>query len=118
MIYKTSVRTSLETHYASTTRVNLLMLYKETVAVYCENHSIYATTVQGKTLPVTGRGGLQGCETSSLPYFLDNRLTGGDQVSSLMRRQLLFTVMKIPGTHFCSMLKKVVHILGFKLLTV
>jgi hypothetical protein len=38
-IYKNSVRTSQETHYASTTKPNRLMLFRETVAVYCENHT-------------------------------------------------------------------------------
>jgi hypothetical protein len=35
-----------------------------------------------------------------LPYFLDNRLTDGDEVVSLTRRPP-FTLRKIPGTHFC-----------------
>jgi hypothetical protein len=33
-----------------------------------------------KTIPVIGRGGPQGCETSRFPHFLDNRLTGGGEV--------------------------------------
>jgi hypothetical protein len=37
-------------------------------------------------VPVTDRGGPYGCETSRLPYFLDNRLTDGDEVVSLTRR--------------------------------
>jgi hypothetical protein len=32
---------------------------------------------KGKAIPVTGRGGPRGCETSKLPHFLDNRLTDG-----------------------------------------
>jgi hypothetical protein len=39
--------------------------------------------VKGKTIPVTGRGGPQGFETSRLPHFLDNRLTDGGEVISL-----------------------------------
>jgi hypothetical protein len=39
----------------------------------------------GKAVPVTGRGGPQGCETSRFPYFLDNWLTDG-KVISLTRR--------------------------------
>jgi hypothetical protein len=39
-----------------------------------------------KALPVTGLGGLQGCETSKLPHFLDNRLTDGVEVVSLTHR--------------------------------
>jgi hypothetical protein len=38
------------------------------------------------TLPVTGRGGPWGCETSRLSHCLDNRLTDGGEVVCLMRR--------------------------------
>jgi hypothetical protein len=34
-----SVRISQETHYVSATKPNRLMLFRETVAVYCENHT-------------------------------------------------------------------------------
>jgi hypothetical protein len=37
-IFRDSVRTSQETHNVSTTETNRLMLFGETVAVYCENH--------------------------------------------------------------------------------
>jgi hypothetical protein len=37
----------------------------------------------GKAIPVTGRGGPYGCETSRIPHFLDNRLTDGAEVVSL-----------------------------------
>jgi hypothetical protein len=33
-----------------------------------------------EVIPVTGRGGSLGCETSRLPHFLDNRLTDGGEV--------------------------------------
>jgi hypothetical protein len=33
------VRASQETHYVSATKPNRLMLFTETVAVYCENHT-------------------------------------------------------------------------------
>jgi hypothetical protein len=68
---------------------------------------------KGKAIPVTGRGGPQGCERSRLPHFLDNRLTDGGKVVSLTRqlpftprkipgtRQPPFTPRKSPGTHFC-----------------
>jgi hypothetical protein len=36
--YADPVRTSQETHYVSATKPNRLMLFRETVAVYCENH--------------------------------------------------------------------------------
>jgi hypothetical protein len=35
---KASVRTSQETHYVSATKPNRLMLFREIIAVYCENH--------------------------------------------------------------------------------
>jgi hypothetical protein len=41
---------------------------------------------KGKAIPVTGREGPLGCETSRLPHFLDNRLTDGGEVVSPMRR--------------------------------
>jgi hypothetical protein len=45
---------------------------------------------KGKAIPVTGRGGPQGCEMSRLPYFLYNWLTDGVEVVSLTH-ELLFT---------------------------
>jgi hypothetical protein len=59
--------------------------------------------VKTKAIPVTGRGGPWGCETSTLPHFLDDRLTDGSEVVSLTRRPP-FTTRKIPGTHFCQRL--------------
>jgi hypothetical protein len=52
-----------------------------------------------KAIPVTGRGGPYGCETSRLPHFLDNRITDGGEVSFTL--QPPFTPRKIPGIHFC-----------------
>jgi hypothetical protein len=40
----------------------------------------------GKAIPVTGHGGPYGCETLRVPHYLDNRLTDGGEVVSLMRR--------------------------------
>jgi hypothetical protein len=42
--------------------------------------------ILGKVIPVTGREGPQGYETSRLPHFLDNRLVDGGKVVSLTRR--------------------------------
>jgi hypothetical protein len=39
-----------------------------------------------KAIPVAGSGGLQNCETSRLPRFLDNRLMDGGEAVSLRRR--------------------------------
>jgi hypothetical protein len=58
-----------------------------------------ALNVKGKAIPVTGREGPYGCETSRLPHFLDNRLTHGDEIS--LTRRPPFTPKKIPGTPFC-----------------
>jgi hypothetical protein len=41
---------------------------------------------KGKIIPVTGLGGPWGGERSRLPHFLDNWLTDGGKVVSLMRR--------------------------------
>jgi hypothetical protein len=43
-IYKNPVRTSQETDHVSTTKPNRLMLFGETVAVYCENHTEHTDT--------------------------------------------------------------------------
>jgi hypothetical protein len=53
-----------------------------------------------KTIPVTSCGGPKVCETSKFPHFLDNRLTDGGEVLSLMRRPP-FISRNLPGTHFC-----------------
>jgi hypothetical protein len=44
-IYKNSVCTSQETHYVSATETNRLILFGETVAVYCENHTEHINTL-------------------------------------------------------------------------
>jgi hypothetical protein len=43
-----SVRTSQETHYVSSTKPNRLMMFRETVAVYCENHTQHTNTLCGQ----------------------------------------------------------------------
>jgi hypothetical protein len=42
-----SVRTAQKTHYVSATKPNRLMLFRETVAVYCENHTEHINTPCG-----------------------------------------------------------------------
>jgi hypothetical protein len=48
MIYKNLVRTSQETNYISATKPNRLMLFRETVDVYCENHTKNTDTLYGQ----------------------------------------------------------------------
>jgi hypothetical protein len=45
-----SVRTSQETYYVSITEPNRLMLFGETVAVYCENHMEHTHTLCGQNV--------------------------------------------------------------------
>jgi hypothetical protein len=45
VIFINSVRTSQETRYVTATKPNRLMLFRETVAVYCENHREHRYTV-------------------------------------------------------------------------
>jgi hypothetical protein len=45
--YTNTVCTSQETHYVSATEPNRLMLFGETVAVYCENHTEHTNTLCG-----------------------------------------------------------------------
>jgi hypothetical protein len=47
-MYKNPVRTSQETHYVSATKPSRLMLFRETVAVYCENHTEHTDTLCGQ----------------------------------------------------------------------
>jgi hypothetical protein len=54
------------------------------------NQALFHENLQGsgglkKAVPVTSLGGQEGCETSRLPKFLENRLTGGGEVVSLTR---------------------------------
>jgi hypothetical protein len=48
-MYKNSVRTSQETHYVSATETNRLMLFGETVAVYCENNTEHTNALCGQS---------------------------------------------------------------------
>jgi hypothetical protein len=59
--------------------------------------------------PLTGRGGLWGCEMLTIPHCLDNRLTDGSKVVSPMH-WLQSTPQKhyfsVSGTHFSQRLSK------------
>jgi hydroxyacyl-ACP dehydratase HTD2-like protein with hotdog domain len=48
IIYKYPTRTSQETHYVSSTKPSWLMLFEETVAVYCENYMEHTNTLCGQ----------------------------------------------------------------------
>jgi hypothetical protein len=56
MIYKNSVHTSQETHNVSTTKTNRLMLFRETVAVCCENHMEHTVWAECKFLYIKAGG--------------------------------------------------------------
>jgi hypothetical protein len=45
---QSSVRASQETHYVSATKPNRLMLFREIIAVYCENHMERTNTLCGQ----------------------------------------------------------------------
>jgi hypothetical protein len=47
-MYKNPVRTSHETDYVSTTNPNRLMLFREKIAIYCENHTEHTNTLGGQ----------------------------------------------------------------------
>jgi hypothetical protein len=46
--YISSARTSQEIRYVSATKINLLMLFKETIANYYENHLKYTNALRGE----------------------------------------------------------------------
>jgi hypothetical protein len=47
IIYKNSVHTSQETYYVTATKPSRLMLFRETVAVNCENHTEHTDILRG-----------------------------------------------------------------------
>jgi hypothetical protein len=57
---------------------------------------------KSKAIPVTGRGGLQGCKMLRIPHCLDNRLTDG---STDLRNGHCYTPQEhyfyASSTHFC-----------------
>jgi hypothetical protein len=48
IIYKNPVRTSQETHYVTATKTSRVMLFRETVAVCCENHTEHTNKLCGQ----------------------------------------------------------------------
>jgi hypothetical protein len=53
IIYKNSVRTSQKTHYVSARKPSRLKLFRETVYVYCENHTEHTNTLPNNKLEFT-----------------------------------------------------------------
>jgi hypothetical protein len=53
---------------------------------------------KGTAILVTGREGLEGCETSRVPHYSDNRLTdGGDVVSRPLPPGRFLVLISIRG---------------------
>jgi hypothetical protein len=48
IVHKYSVRTSQEKTYVSATKTNLLILFTDTAAVYCENQTKFTNTLCGQ----------------------------------------------------------------------
>jgi hypothetical protein len=55
---------------------------------------------KGESIPVLGREVPYGCETSTLPHFLENRPAEDREFFSLTRRPP-FNPRKIPDIDFC-----------------
>jgi hypothetical protein len=64
--------------------LNVLLLFN--ILVFFKNYKS-----KSKTIPVTGHGGPQVCETSTFLHFLDNRHRDGGEVASLTRRPLFLS---------------------------
>jgi hypothetical protein len=47
VLYTNPVHTSQETHYVTATKPNQLMVFRETVTVYCENHTEHTNSLCG-----------------------------------------------------------------------
>jgi hypothetical protein len=59
IIFKNSVRTTKKTQHFTITKINWLMLFKEIIAVYAENHM--KPILQNKELLTVEAGGAHGC---------------------------------------------------------
>jgi hypothetical protein len=108
VMYTNPVRTSQGTYYVFATKPNQIMLFRETVAVYCENHMEHTNTLCA--------GRMQGSVIYRNPVHTSQRT---HYVSTTKPNQLmLFTVRTIQNTHIHCMarmesfnvLKQVVHI--------
>jgi hypothetical protein len=77
-----SVPTSQKTHYVSATKPNRLMLFGETVAVYCENHTEHTDTLFGQNAEFwcVKAGGIYSYHWAVRVKVLDGGLVGDDIV--------------------------------------
>jgi hypothetical protein len=66
-----------------------------TKVCYAHMRDLHIIGKNGKAIPVTGREGLNCCETSRLPYFLDIRLTDGGEVISHLDRAKYDTSLEL-----------------------
>jgi hypothetical protein len=48
LIFKNQVRTSQEAYYVTATKTNRLMLFREIIVLYCENHMRHTNTLCGQ----------------------------------------------------------------------
>jgi hypothetical protein len=65
-------------------------IYNNELLYRTDEGGAYSSPQKGKLIPVTGREGPCGCETSKLPHFLDSRLTDGGEVVSLTHGSSLY----------------------------
>jgi hypothetical protein len=79
-------------HFGHTSTSSAVILFASSNGCWFHNKERVKKKI-GKAIPVKGREGPWGCETSRLPHFLDNRLRDGGEVFSSRRRP--------PFTHFC-----------------
>jgi hypothetical protein len=80
---------------------HLDFLICELIATLVQCNKYKKVKKRSKAIPVTGRGGLYGCEMLRIPHCLDSRLTDGGKAVSPTHRPLS-TPQKISssGTHF------------------
>jgi hypothetical protein len=92
-MHKDPVRTSQETHYVSAAKPNRLMLFRETVAVYCENHTEHTNTV---------------CEQNAEFYHIDANGTHGCRFILKVEGKRIYMSFPVDGkfqarTRVCSL---------------
>jgi hypothetical protein len=85
--------------------VKFIMMLKSLLYLQYTNETTTAAAI-----PITGCGGLEGCQILRIPYCLDNRLADGSEVVSLTHGPCCFPrnffFISVFGTHFCHRLSK------------